>query len=575
MKDVSIKIKIMGLVGFLLLLMTVCTVFGIIKIGHVGDELKAIADEDIALTEAITEITVSQLEQAIWFERALRFGEVLAAKENAVKGLKHAEEAFETHNKKAQSTFSQAQALVRHVIETTTIAHTRQDFEALDAQLAKIVKHHQDYEEHAHQGFKLIHKGDLHAAERLAEKVEAEEDELNQELEQFLKRIEAFTHDAVKQAERDEHTAFIGMITITIVALVVGLVAGFLISLAIIKPIGKAGAFAQALSEGDLTQKLTLDQKDEIGVLATCLNKMGANLRQMFQNIADGVDTLTSSSTELSAISQQMASGAEQTTGKSNQVAAAAQEMSANMNSVAAASEQASTNVQMVAAASEQMSATINEIASNTEKGRSITGEAVRQAKSVSSRVAELGKAAVDVGKVTETINEISEQTNLLALNATIEAARAGEAGKGFAVVANEIKELAKQTAAATQDIRMKIEGIQGSTDGTVTEIGQIEKVITDINEIVATIATAVEEQSTSTREIASNVNQAAQGIQDVNENVAQSSTVSAGIAKDVAEVNQAATEMTDGSRQVNQSASELSQLAEQLKAMVSQFRVQ
>ena len=134
-----------------------------------------------------------------------------------------------------------------------------------------------------------------------------------------------------------------------------------------------------------------------------------------------------------------MAAGSEQTSGKSNQVAAAAEEMSANMNSVAAASEQASTNVQMVAAASEQMSATINEIAGNTEKGRSITGDAVHQAKNVSARVAELGKAAVDVGKVTETINEISEQTNLLALNATIEAARAGEAGKGFAVVASEV----------------------------------------------------------------------------------------------------------------------------------------
>jgi methyl-accepting chemotaxis protein len=360
--------------------------------------------------------------------------------------------------------------------------------------------------------------------------------------------------------------ALIGTAGIVLVAL--------LITRSITGPIRKGVDFALAMSDGDLTRTLDIDQKDEIGTLTAALNAMAGNLKKMFQDIARGVETLSSSSNELSAISQQMATGAEQTSGKSNQVAAAAEEMSTNMNSVAAASEQTSTNVQMVAAASEQMSATINEIAGNTEKGRTITGSAVSRAKNISNRVADLGRAAIDIGKVTETINEISEQTNLLALNATIEAARAGEAGKGFAVVANEIKELAKQTAAATQDIRLKIEGIQGSTEGTVSEINQIETVIADINQIVATIATAVEEQSTSTREIAGSVNQAAQGIQDVNESVAQSSTVSGGIAKDLIAVNQAAAEMAEGSLQVNQSAGELSDLAEQLKVMVAQFRI-
>jgi methyl-accepting chemotaxis protein len=361
---------------------------------------------------------------------------------------------------------------------------------------------------------------------------------------------------------------------LTVVTIILGVTAAVFITKGIRNPIAEGVEFAKALSNGELTKKLDIDQKDEIGTLARALNDMAASLLEMFRNISGGVETLSSSSTELSAISQQMSTGAEQTLGKSNQVAAAAEEMSANMNGVAAASEQASTNVQMVAAATEQMSATINEIAGNTEKGRVITGEAVSQAKKVSTRVADLGKAAMDVGKVTETINEISEQTNLLALNATIEAARAGEAGKGFAVVANEIKELAKQTAEATQDIRLKIEGIQGSTDSTVTEIDQIEKVINEVNEIVGTIATAIEEQSASTKEIAGNVNQAAQGIQDVNENVVQSSTVSAGIAKDVVEVNQAASEIADGSVHVNTSASELSKLSESLKQMVEKFKI-
>jgi methyl-accepting chemotaxis protein len=361
---------------------------------------------------------------------------------------------------------------------------------------------------------------------------------------------------------------------LAVAAVVSGILASFFIARGIAGPITKGVEFAKSLSDGDLTQTLAIDQKDEIGVLAASLNTMGGNLRKMFQEITGGVETISSSATELSAISQQMASGAEQTSGKSNQVAAAAEEMSANMNSVAAASEQASTNIQMVAAASEQMSATIIEIAGNTAKGRSITSDAVTLAQTVSKRVGELGKAAVDVGKVTETINEISEQTNLLALNATIEAARAGEAGKGFAVVANEIKELAKQTATATQDIRFRLEGIQGSTEGTVVEINKIEGVITDINDIVATIATAIEEQSASSREIAGNVNQAAQGIQNVNENVAQSSTVAGSIAEDVVEVNGAAREMADGSTQVKTSAEELSRLSENLKRLVEQYKI-
>ncbi len=382
-------------------------------------------------------------------------------------------------------------------------------------------------------------------------------------------------------AEIDEAEAFAPVKRLrTLVAAAVVVAAIIIVGIAfwftrsITRPIQAGVCFAEAMSRGDLSQKLDIDQKDEIGVLVGALNVMAANLREMFENIAGGIETLTTSSTELSAVSRQMSSGAEQTSSKSNQLAAAAEEMSTNMNGVAAASEQASTNVQMVAAASEQMNDTIGEIAVNTEKGRTITGEAVNQAHSVSGQVSELGKAALDVGKVTETINEISEQTNLLALNATIEAARAGEAGKGFAVVANEIKDLAKQTADATKDIRMKIDGIQGSTKGTVAEINQIENVIENINDIVGTIATSVEEQSTSTHDIVNNVNQAAQGIQNVNENIAQSSTVSASIAKDVTAVNQTAAEMAEGSHQVSRSAQDLTQLSNNLKHMMERFVV-
>jgi len=334
---------------------------------------------------------------------------------------------------------------------------------------------------------------------------------------------------------------------------------------------GKAGGGLDRCDECEVFQKVKVD---EIGALVRSLNEFVGNIQKMIKDIKDNADHLSSSSKTLASISTQMSSGAEQTSGKSDTVATASEEMSSNMNTVAAAVEQAAANTNMIASSAEQMAASINEIAQNSEKARSITGEAVSQAKNSASRVGELGQGAQEISKVTETITEISEQTNLLALNATIEAARAGEAGKGFAVVANEIKELARQTAEATGEIKSRIEGIQTSISGTITDIEQVPKVINEVNEIVSTIATAVEEQSVTTREIAENVAQASKGIQEVTENVTQSTSVSGEIAKDITEVNQAASEMANSSSQVNMSAGELSKLGEQLKEMVGQFKV-
>lgn len=362
----------------------------------------------------------------------------------------------------------------------------------------------------------------------------------------------------------------------TVIAATLALLFFFFMARSIVKPLNLAvlGLKDIAEGEGDLTMRLEVKTKDEVGELSTWFNTFVEKLHGVISDVGNNIQHFNSSAEDLSSLSKTMSAGSEDAANRATTVAAAAEQMSANMNAVAAASEQAATNVNMVASAAEEMSATVNEIAGNTSKARQITEKAVNKTDMASQRMDALGNAATEISKVTEAITAISEQTNLLALNATIEAARAGEAGKGFAVVANEIKELAKQTSEATLDIRQKIEAIQSSTSLTVGEMNEIKTVIRDINDIVSTIATAVEEQSASTAEIATNVSQAAQGIAEVNENVSQSSTVSQEISEEINEVSQTAGTINKDSEKVNNQASELLTLAEQLASIVNQFKL-
>ena len=330
---------------------------------------------------------------------------------------------------------------------------------------------------------------------------------------------------------------------------------------------------ADQIAAGDLTYEFKTNGKPLCGVYAG-MKQMTDNLKNMFADISQGVQTLTSSSTELSAVSRQMTTGAEQSSQRANNVSSAAEEMATAMNSVAAATEQTSANLQMIVAAAEEMSATINEISTNTAKGSRTTTQAVEKAEQISAKVDALGRAATQISKVTETISDISEQTNLLALNATIEAARAGEAGKGFAVVAGEIKELARQTAQATDEIGLKIGEVQATTTESVDAIKTIVEIIDDINSIVTSVASAIEEQSATTQEISNNVSQAATGVQEVNENVNQTSTVASEVTEDVHQVSQSADEITAGTKHINDSALELSKLAESLNEMVGRFKL-
>ena len=303
----------------------------------------------------------------------------------------------------------------------------------------------------------------------------------------------------------------------------------------------------QAIASGDLTRaELKIQGNDELGDLTRAINEMQSSLSKVIQSIRGTAEQVAAASEELSSTSQQITANSEETT--------------AQAKVVSEAGGQVNTNLQTLASGAEEMTSTIGEIAKNATEAARVAGEAVEAAESANQTVSKLGDSSVEIAKVIEVITSIAQQTNLLALNATIEAARAGEAGKGFAVVANEVKELAKQTAKATEEIKQKITVIRENTGGAVEAIGGIKAVIDKVSHISTVIATAVEEQSATTSEMARNVTEAAQGASTISSNIKGVADAAQNTSTNVGEA-QTATE-------------HLSRMANQLRDLVGRFKV-
>lgn len=300
-----------------------------------------------------------------------------------------------------------------------------------------------------------------------------------------------------------------------------------------------------AAEKGDLTQSINIEGEKPIDSVCKALDKFLSNLRENVTSISTTAESLTTSATSLGEIGDGIFNNAQSTSEQSNLVAAAAEEVSQNN--------------QTVSAGAEELNASIKEIAKNAVSVASVASQAVTFTDEASETMVKLDESSTEIGKVVKVITSIAQQTNLLALNATIEAARAGEAGKGFAVVANEVKELAKETAMATDDISKKIETIQEDTQASVEGIKKISGIIKEINEIQNTIASAVEEQSATTTEIGRNVTDTAKGTREISENIMS--------------VAKAAKETTEGAQSNQQAAKDLSDLAAKLKEVVSQFQ--
>jgi methyl-accepting chemotaxis protein len=333
---------------------------------------------------------------------------------------------------------------------------------------------------------------------------------------------------------------------VALVSLSVGLVAAWSVSRSIVSPLRRVVALLDSVAAGDLSGHVEVRSRDEVGAIATAANQAVESMRITVQTMDQTASALADASAALAGVNAQITSGTD--------------EVSSQANVVAAAAAQVSSNVQTVATGTEEMGASIREIAQNASEAAQVASQAVVAAETTNQAIGRLGESSAEIGNVVRVITSIAGQTNLLALNATIEAARAGEAGKGFAVVANEVKDLAQETARATEDISRRVETIQSDTTSAVAAISEISEIISKINDYQLTIASAVEEQTATTNEMSRSVSEAATGSAEIAANVSGIATA-AGVAHgSVADARQASEDMA--------------RMSSEMRALVARFQI-
>lgn len=538
LKSLSIGAKVLAIVGFCIGLLVTIAGVSIWQMSRIGVEINGIAERDLPLTVILTKVTTHQLEQSIRLERAFRARGIREAGSLSEENFKQAFKEFKKYADKVDREIIAAEDIAQNALKQTSSEKDRNLFSDVFQKLKRIELEHKEFDKHALEAINAAEAGDYATALKLLPTILKEETELNHALEEMLLNVENFTTDAARKAEEHEKSALKLIAVMSVAAILIGLFfSWYLVRHTISQPLSNIVHALNALSKNDFSVEVDVNRNDEIGAVARAYQlfrqilmrtkefetsqkqqeeqlinekkKFMAQLADDFENAVGGmVEKVAHSAQALNRSAEQMADVSEKSSQQSQ--------------SVAIASEQASQNVNSVASASEQMSLSISEISQQITLSNQTSLSAVEQAKVTGKEITELASMADEIGQVVSLISDIAEQTNLLALNATIEAARAGDVGKGFSVVAAEVKNLADQTAKATEEISSQIEAVQTATQSSVNSIEGIGNTITEINEATLAITAAMEEQGATTGEIARNVNEAAIGTTDVTRNISQ-----------------------------------------------------
>ena len=560
LNNLSIKAKIIGNSLILLALMLASSGYALYAMTQIGKELEAIAEADIPMTVNLTAITEHQLEQAIHFERVIRYGHLLQQDDNASEHFKTEIAAFDQLGKLVGEEIQAGERLAEAVMNKAHTAEDAKEFEHVAQALNKIEKEHADFEQHAHQVFVLFADGKTHEAEALAEKMEHEEEQLVLELEALLSEIEKFTEAAGRRAEEHEHTATKLQAGFILMALVIGGFVSWAVSRNVVKRLGETARGLEVIASGDLTQATDVDGRDEIGKLQQSMQTMQNRLLDMISQINTTTAQLSTAAEEVSVVTTQTNANIQQQQSETDQIATAMNEMSAAVREVAE-------NVGNTSTAA-------NGANTETEEGRKVVEGTVQgiqqlaaQIENAADVIAQVEQNSENINTVLDVIKGIAEQTNLLALNAAIEAARAGEQGRGFAVVAAEVRTLAGRTQESTAEINQIIEKLQSGSRNAVQAMSQSREQAKSVVE-QATLA------GSSLTTIAESVSQIDEMSTQIATAAEEQNAVAEDMNRNIVRISDMATQNASGAQQTSQAGQELARMSSQLQGLVAQFRV-